>query len=194
MSEHDLIPIAITFSEYFFLGLTIFLGAIGSLIVQKIIKWNDEKEKRLDIVNGLLLELEANQEMIQEEDLTTIEQETLLPTTGDKKVKTTKTTIIICETSFFDSIVHSGLYLLLPKRLRKDLSEIYSKLNSSNYHADLLTKATFYIKKDQNDILAWRKNFDLQTATFQDIHDSVIEQINKAIKKLEKLQKKKKGD
>jgi hypothetical protein len=192
MSEHETVQVVISFNEYFLLGLTIFLGSLSAFLVQKLSKSLENKNTRYDIVDGLLLELKAAQKSIREEDLTTVDEKTILESVEGRKVKTNTTAIVIFTHSFFDSVVNSGQFILLDKKLREDISIIYNQLNSSNFNASLLTKMTFLIKKDDTDRTEWRKTFDLQKLTFQDIHNIVIAEINKAIKDLEKIKRKEK--
>jgi hypothetical protein len=194
MSEHETIQVIITSTEYFLLGLTIVLGGFVTILIQATTKWWNNRQTRFDIVDGLYLELDNTRETISNEDLTTIEEQALLESVEGRTVKTNKTTIPIFTHSFFDSIVNSGQFVLLEKQLREDIATIYNMIGSSNFNAQLITKLTFIIKTDKTTLAEWKKTFDLQKLTFQDIHDDVMPLIKEVLIKLDKihLHKKKK--
>jgi len=189
MSEHETVQVVISFQEYFLLGLTIVLGGISTIIIQSITKWWSNRNTRFDIVDGLLLELEATATSIRSDNFETFNEETILQSSKKDRVKTTRTEIDYLTHSFFDTIVNSGKFLLLDSKLRNELTEVYELINASNFHTNQLVKMSFLVKYTPEMFSNYKVNFELQKNTLQDHRGTILKAVKDVIVNLKKIEK-----
>jgi hypothetical protein len=189
MSEHETVQVIITSTEYFLLGLTIVLGGLSTILIQFGSKRWSNRNTRFDIVEGLLLELNATAKSIRVDNFETFNEETILQSAKKDRVKTTRTEIDYLTHSFFDTIVNSGQILLLDSELRNELTEVYELINASNFHTNQLVKMSFLVKYTPEMFANYKVNFELQKNTLQDHRGTVLKAVKDVIVNLKKIEK-----
>jgi len=116
----------------------IFVGVVSSLIVQLIIKWFEKKGIISDMKEAIKQEIEENILGLKDED-----------TTSSMEGTTMKSEEILLETASYDSSVKSGNFILLPRELRKGISNLYAYIYIANFHIDQVIKSQFTLFTDE---------------------------------------------
>jgi len=187
----------LTISDFILLGLSIagsiFAGIISSFFVQRHFKNKDTEDVIQNVKNVIKEELKDNLNSFRNDDLTTILVNKRTEKTGEVNTKNSKfkavgnatlTNISLRETSSFESAVKSGNYMLLNKKLRQDISQVYTLMYSSNKQSDLLTELTFVIRTTEVEQVNFMKIYESQKENLNNKHKKLIPLIESLIQKL----------